>query len=110
MAGQKAIQALGEVKWDGRKPTQAAIVELFIGSTTWHSSWVKTFKPILKGHDNMKNWLLGNDDAEDDEEVWGFKKDKYTMADLQEWCKNGGQLKAKSPEKKKKKKASGLSK
>jgi len=75
-----------------RVPGDSDIRLLFIGKSTWHDSWSKTF-PHLKDHPEMKKWLTDDEDCLDDFDLWGSNLKTYHFPDLILWLKQGGSLK-----------------
>jgi hypothetical protein len=75
-----------------RVPSDSDIRLLFIGKSTWHDSWSKTF-PHLKDHPEMKKWLTDDEDCLDDVELWGSNLKAYHFPELTLWLKQGGSLK-----------------
>ena len=93
-----ALTALRKTQRDGtwpeglRVPGDSDIRLLFIGKSTWHDSWSKTF-PFLKDYPNMKKWLTDNENHLDDVELWGSNLKTYHFPELTQWVKQGGSLK-----------------
>ena len=75
-----------------RVPGDSDIRLLFIGKSTWHDSWSKTF-PHLKDYPKMKKWLADDKDCLDDVELWGSNLKSYHFPELILWLKQGGSLK-----------------
>jgi hypothetical protein len=75
-----------------RVPGDSDICLLFIGKSTWHNSWSKTF-PHLKNHPEMKKWLADDEDCLDDVDLWGSHLKMYHFPALLLWLKQGGSLK-----------------
>ena len=75
-----------------RVPGDSDIRLLFIGKSTWHDSWSKTF-PHLKDYPKMKKWLTDDEDCLDDVELWGSNLKSYHFPELILWLKQGGSLK-----------------
>jgi hypothetical protein len=75
-----------------RKPNGTDIKHLFIGKSTWHDSWSKTF-PHLNAYPEMVKWLNEEDDALEDQELWGSNLSGYHFPELIDWVKKGGSLK-----------------
>ena len=75
-----------------RVPGDSDIRLLFIGKSTWHDSWSKTF-PHLKDYPKMKKWLADDEDCLDDVDLWGSNLKSYHFPELILWLKQGGSLK-----------------
>lgn len=74
------------IKWT-KKPSERAIIQLFISTSQFYGAWSKAFKPVFAQYPQMKLWLQKDPEALDAETVWGTKQDIYTIKDLMEWCK-----------------------
>jgi len=98
LAYLKALTTLKKMNKDGtwpeglRVPSDSDIRLLFIGKSTWHDSWSKTF-PHLKDYPDMKNWLADDEDCLDDVDLWDSNLKSYHFPELILWLKQGGSLK-----------------
>jgi hypothetical protein len=75
--------------------TEYLIVDIFIGKTTWYTSYVKIFEPVDTVSDfvDMKTWLDDEEPQQQEtEDVWGTYQSSYTIEDLRSWVTNGGSL------------------
>jgi hypothetical protein len=63
--------------WDGRKPTQEEITDVFVQKTSWHSTYVRTFSKLYR-NPAMQKWLEGAIDAPRDDEVWKTQRKTFT--------------------------------
>jgi hypothetical protein len=81
--------------------TDYLVVDVFIGKTTWYTSYVKIFEPVTTVPEfvDMKAWLDDDDPQEQEtEDIWGIFQTSYTIEDLRTWVNNGGTLhKKRSP-------------
>ena len=115
MACLAAIQAYEGIIAEGKWPhnyenvTITEIRQLFVSKSVWHAQYVPSFQDITS-YGEMLAWLeRTSDDGEDDDEavddegVWGKKKQIYHFADLKEWLEK--KKKAAQKEKTKAKKA-----
>lgn len=79
---------VGKIKndksWIGAVPSQTDIINLFVAKTTWYKEYSNRI-PAAERHEVMRGWLAEESDCVDDEELWGEKKDKYTITDLEKW-------------------------
>jgi len=60
----KALDKLGginwtEVAWNGPKPAQKDIIELFISKTQFYRTWRPLFGQVIQHYDSMAKWLEG---------------------------------------------------
>ena len=69
-----------------RVPGDSDIRLLFIGKSTWHDSWSKTFSH-LKDYPKMKKWLTDDEDCLDDVDLWGSNLKSYHFPELILWLK-----------------------
>jgi hypothetical protein len=71
-----SLTALRKAQRDGtwpeglRVPGESDVRLLFIGKSTWHDGWSKTF-PHLREHPEMKKWLADDEDCLDNLDLWG---------------------------------------
>ena len=73
--------------------TEYLIVNIFIGKTTWYTSYVKIFEPVDTVSDfvDMKAWLDDEDpQKQETEDIWDIFRSLYTIEDLHAWVTNGG--------------------
>jgi hypothetical protein len=92
LATSRKMQKNGTWPEGLRVPADSDIRLLFIGKSTWHDSWSKTF-PHLKEYPEMKKWLTDDEDCLDDVELWGSNLKAYHFPELALWLKQGGSLK-----------------
>ena len=92
LAKFKSMQKDGSWPDGLRKPSNSDIQRLFIGKSTWHDSWSKTF-PHLNNHPDMKKWLMEDEDCCDTAELWGCPERTFNFQDLIAWVKKRGGLK-----------------
>ena len=92
LAKFKSMQKNGSWPDGLKKPSNFDIQRLFIGKTTWHDSWSKTF-PHLNNYPNMKKWLMEDEDCCDTAELWGCPERIFNFQDLIAWVQKGGSLK-----------------
>ncbi len=93
----KALDKLGgvnwtEVAWNGPKPAQKDIIELFISKTQFYKTWRPLFGQVIQHYDGMAKWLEGASDAPSAKRIWGVGKAKYDFSDLEKWLKLEGTL------------------
>ncbi|KIJ92679.1 hypothetical protein K443DRAFT_113196, partial [Laccaria amethystina LaAM-08-1] len=74
-----------------RLPVGRDIPNLFIGKSTWHDFWSKTF-PHVAEYPEMVKWLSNEEDCMETEELFGVKLKAYHFAELLAWVQNGGSL------------------
>jgi len=79
--------------WPGglRLPVGRDNPNLFIGKSTWHDYWTKTF-PHIAEYPEMVKWLSDDEDCMEMEELFGVKLKAYHFAELLAWVQNGGSL------------------
>jgi hypothetical protein len=70
--------------WNGAVPSQTEIINLFVAKTTWYKEYSNRI-PAAERHEEMRGWLAEESGCADDEELWGERKDKYTITDLEKW-------------------------
>jgi hypothetical protein len=93
-----SLTALRKAQRDGtwpeglRVPGESDVRLLFIGKSTWHDGWSKTF-PHLREHPEMKKWLADDEDCLDNLDLWGSNLKTYHFPELVLWLKQGGSLK-----------------
>ncbi|PPQ91185.1 hypothetical protein CVT25_000061 [Psilocybe cyanescens] len=75
-----------------QKPSGTDIQRLFVGRSSWHDSWSKTF-PLLNKHPEMQKWLQDDPDCLSDVELWGSNLKTYHFPELIAWVQRGGLLK-----------------
>ena len=66
--------------------TEYLIVDIFIGKTTWYTSYVKISEPIDTVSDfvDIKAWLDDEDpQKQETKDIWGTFQSLYTIED---WC------------------------
>ena len=74
-----------------RLPVGRDIPNLFIGKSTWHDFWAKTF-PHIAEYPEMVKWLSDDEDCMETEELFGVKLKAYHFGELVQWVQNGGSL------------------
>jgi len=80
--------------WPSDLPTfsEVLIVEIFISKSAWYNQ-KNHFAAIKKNFPNMVEWLNQDVTLEDeDQDVWGESREKYTLEDLREFLDLGGRL------------------
>ena len=92
-------ESLKPADWPFAKPTNNEIIECFISKSQWYV-WKKLFTRLPE-FPEMQKWLLEEDDAYSEVEVWGTMEQK-TLALLEEWINCGGKIKNKEAKDKKK--------
>jgi hypothetical protein len=98
LAYLEALTTLKKMQKDGtwpeglRIPGASDIRLLFIGKSTWHDSWSKTF-PHLKDYPEMKKWLADDEDCLRDIDLWDSNLKTYHFPELIQWLNQGGSLK-----------------
>jgi len=70
--------------WNGAVPSQTEIINLFVAKSTWYKQYSNRI-PAAERHEDMRAWLAEEPDCVDDEELWGEKKVKYTIVELEKW-------------------------
>jgi hypothetical protein len=69
------------------------IIEVFISKSAWYNQ-KNNFAAIQKNYPDMVAWLEQDmSDEDEDREVWGEHREKYTLEDLKEYLDLGGRLK-----------------
>lgn len=72
---------------------EVLIVEVFVSKSAWYNQ-KNAFATIKKSYTNMVEWLdRETSDVDEDQEVWGDYREKYTLEDLKEYLDLGGRLK-----------------
>jgi len=72
--------------------SEVLIVEVFISKSAWYNQ-KNNFADINKKYPDMVDWLEKDGSfPEEDREVWGEYRDKYTLDDLKEYLDLGGKL------------------
>ena len=89
LATLRKMQRDGTWTKELRVPGDSDIRLLFIGKSTWHNSWSKTF-PYLKDYPEMKNWITDDEDYIDDIELWCSNHKAYHFPELALWLKTRG--------------------
>ena len=98
LAYLEALTTLKKTQKDGtwpeglRVPGASNICLLFIGKSTWHDSWSKTF-PHLKDYPEMKKWLADDEHCLHDIDLWDSNLKTYHFPELILWLNQGGSLK-----------------
>ena len=73
--------------------SEVLIVEVFISKSAWHK-YKNQFTLVKQYYPGMIDWLNNEaTDEEEDCEVWGNYRSKYTLEDLKEFLDLGGKLK-----------------
>jgi hypothetical protein len=81
--------------WPSELPAfnEVLIVEVFISKSAWYNQ-KNYFGAVRKNYPEMVEWLDQDGLNEDeDREVWGEHREKYTLEDLKEFLDLGGRLK-----------------
>jgi len=79
--------------WDGKPPTEKEVIELFIGKSAWHNSWMPKFNRVVQHFPEMKKWLEDDPTAELTKKLWGRDQDQlFKLNQLQFWMDNNGTL------------------
>ena len=72
---------------------EVLIVKVFISKSAWYNQ-KNAFTTIKKSYSSMVEWLdCEASDEDEDWEVWGDYREKYTLEDLKEFLDLGGRLK-----------------
>jgi hypothetical protein len=79
--------------WPGglRLPVGRDIPNLFIGKSTWHDFWTKTF-PHIAEYPEMVKWLSNDEDCMEAAELFGKNLKAFHFGELVQWVQNGGSL------------------
>ena len=82
LAIEKAVGKLSEMEKAGtwtydKKPTHEDIVQVFMSRSGYHNH-LKRFFPKVDLIPGMREWLMNEEDAPADAEVWGDKRPSYT--------------------------------
>jgi len=89
-----AIAKLDELvkagSWQGTKPTQGVIKDLFCSRSFYSSHFTKFNK--ITDYPDLQRWLEDHPDKGTDLEVWGLKKDKYIFSDIDTFVAQKGTL------------------
>jgi hypothetical protein len=73
--------------------SEVLIVEVFISKSAWHN-YKNHFTLVKQYYPEMISWLNNEQtDEEEDREVWGDYRSRYTLEDLKEFLDLGGRLK-----------------
>ena len=73
--------------------SELLVVEVFISKSAWHK-YKGQFSLVKQHYPDMISWLNNElTDEEEDREVWGESRSKYTLEDLKEFLDLGGKLK-----------------
>ena len=97
LAFLEAKNTLESVEWDGRKPPQAELIQLF-ASKSYFFSHHKKFFPKVASYPELDAWLREKEDRLSSVEVWGIAKAVYSFEDLERFLANGGTLAAEDEE------------
>ena len=82
-------------RWPSDLPafSEVLIVEVFISKSAWYNQ-KNAFATVKKSYSSMVEWLdREGSDEDEDREVWGDYREKYTLEDLKEYLDLGGRLK-----------------
>ena len=75
-----------------RSPPKLVAVEVFISKSAWYNQ-KNAFATVKKSYSSMVEWLnREGSDEDEDREVWGDYREKYTLEDLKEYLDLGGRL------------------
>jgi hypothetical protein len=93
-AYHEAMAKLGDLvmagSWQGPKPTQGAIKDLFCSRSFFPSHLTKFNK--INDYPELQKWLEDHPDKKSNLEVWKVEKDKYTFADIDTFVAQKGTL------------------
>ena len=96
----KALKAAKQIQEGGRWPrdlpryTEELVIGLFIAKTSWHHRYINIFPTVEASYPDMVNWLnLPSSSPEEDLDVWGSMRTRYTLEHLKEYISNKGVLK-----------------
>jgi hypothetical protein len=89
-ASAKLEALLKAGSWQGPKPTQGAIKDLFSSRSFFSSHFTKFNK--ISDYPELQKWLDDHPEKKSDQEVWGLKKEKYTFADIDTFVAQKGTL------------------
>lgn len=81
--------------WPSELPpfSEVLIVEVFISKSAWYNQ-KNNFSEVKRNYPDMVEWLdQDSSHRDEDQEVWGDYRDKYTFDDLKEYLDIGGRLK-----------------
>jgi hypothetical protein len=72
--------------------SKVLIVEVFVSKSAWYNQ-KNTFATVKKSYSNMVEWLVHEtSDENEDQEVWGDYREKYTLEDLKVFLDLGERL------------------
>jgi hypothetical protein len=89
LAFLQAKDRLESVEWEGRKPPQVELIQLF-ASKSYFFSHHKKFFPKVASYPQLDAWLREKEDRLSNLEVWGIEKKVYSFEDLETFLANGG--------------------
>ena len=64
------------------------MIEVFVLKSMWFSHYKPAFSKVAD-YSEMVKWLKDSDDKGTDLEVWGVKKELYSLMDLHKFVDNG---------------------
>ena len=89
----RSISEAGNWPVDLPSFSEVLIVEVFISKSAWHK-YKNHFSLVKQYYPEMISWLNNElTDEEEDRDVWGDCRGKYTLEDLKEFLDLGGKLK-----------------
>jgi hypothetical protein len=91
LAFLQAKNKLETVGWQGKKPMQVDLIQLF-ASKSYFFSHHKKFFPKVAAYPELDAWLREKEDRLSNVEVWGVEKAIYTFEDLDKFFVSGGTL------------------
>lgn len=68
--------------WPLKSLTTDELIEIFVSKSVWHANYSKLF-PKVKDHSDLVRWLLNDEGAPSNVDVFGVAKQVYTFKDLQ---------------------------
>ena len=69
--------------WTGDLPASDQLVEVFVSKSVWHAYYQKLF-PEVSRHPLLLKWLMRENDAPSNLELFGKEKNLYKFSDLKE--------------------------
>jgi hypothetical protein len=89
-ATAKLAELVKDGSWQGPKPTQGAIKDLFCSRSFFSSHFTKFNK--ITDYPDLQKWLEDHPEKKSDLEVWKLKKDKYGFGDIDTFVAQKGTL------------------
>jgi hypothetical protein len=76
--------------WEGKPPAGSEVIQIFIGKSTWHDSWLPKFNRVVQHFPEMLKWLKNDSNKQLTKKLWGQDEDQpFKLKDLQFWMDNG---------------------